>query len=62
MVGPHTVHTAERVARGVGTPSAEGMAENMALFREVNGGPGQASPTTPSGAPISEEEQRRTRA
>ena len=34
----------------VGHPSAEGSAMASEMFREVNGGPGQASPTTPSGA------------
>ncbi len=52
---PIATDAAPRPAGGaappVGTPSAEGKAEAMKLFREVNGGPGEASPTTASGAP-----------
>ncbi|HEY1812826.1 MAG TPA: hypothetical protein VGG74_10800 [Kofleriaceae bacterium] len=43
---------ASSAPKTVGTPSPEGKAEAMKLFEEVNGKPGEASPTTPSGAPI----------
>src|SRR5262249_50023412 len=51
MVGPHTVAAAGHAKKKtVGVPSAEGRAEVMAMFEEVNGPPGQPAPA-PAPAP-----------